>query len=378
MSAKVENLTEDNGVMRFTLNGVDVAYTNGIRRVILSSIPILVFKTSPQTDSKANIMINTTRLNNEIIKQRLSLIPICIDDMSIPYQDFLLEVDVQNMTDSVMYITTGDFRIKRKSSGEYLSETDTKKIFPPFIPATGKGEYYIDFARLRPRISDEIPGEQLKLTCEFTIGSAQEDSAFNITGTCSYGCTPDRETMMTQLDIRKQKWRDEQKSPEEIEYESKNWLLLEGLRYIKRRSFDFVVESLGIYDNTTIILKACDILLEKIYNQKQLLESDKLDIKPSDSTMENSFDIRLENEDYTLGNILNIELYNIFYTDLKLLSYIGFEKLHPHDDYSIIRMAFTDVGSGIAKVNQLLKSVLVSSEKTILSIKGCFDGKKSA
>ena len=53
---------------------------------------------------------------------------------------------------------------------EYLSENDTRKIFPP-----GELGYYIDFARLRPKISDEIPGEKLHLTCEFGIGTAKDD-----------------------------------------------------------------------------------------------------------------------------------------------------------------------------------------------------------
>ena len=51
----------------------------------------------------------------------------------------------------------------------------------------------IDFVRLRPKISDELPGEKLHLTCEFSIGTAKEDGTFNVVSTCSYGFTLDDE-----------------------------------------------------------------------------------------------------------------------------------------------------------------------------------------
>ena len=45
MSAKIEELKESGDIMTFTLTGVDACYANGIRRVILSEIPVVVFKT---------------------------------------------------------------------------------------------------------------------------------------------------------------------------------------------------------------------------------------------------------------------------------------------------------------------------------------------
>ena len=67
---------------------------------------------------------------------------------------------------------------------KYLSEAENKRIFPP-CSITGD---YIDFARLRPRVSDEIPGEELNMTCGLSIGTAKEDGAFNVASTCSLWC----------------------------------------------------------------------------------------------------------------------------------------------------------------------------------------------
>lgn len=373
--AKVFDLKEEDGLMSFTISNIDVSYVNAIRRTILSDIPIVCFKTTPYEENKANILINTTRLNNEILKQRLSCIPICIPNLEdTPIKNYLLEVDVENKIDVTVIVTTKDFNIKDISSNTYLDEGEQKKIFPPFIPPTGSGEYYIDFVRLRPRISDEIPGERIKFTCEFSVSTARDDSMFNVTGTCAYGFSPDPEKMAEQLEIRKQKWKDEDKKEAEIKFEAANWKLLEGLRYVKKNSFDFVLQTVGIYENEQIIIKASQILLQKFEVFKKSLMQDEVEIKPSENTMENCYDITLENEDYTIGNILNYELYAIFYTDLKLLDYVGFKKLHPHDLNSLLRVALTDKTKSVSTVKTMLAKVIDEAITKIEGIKGCFDG----
>lgn len=367
MSAKVEEFKEVDDTLTFTLKGVDVAYANALRRTILSDIPVFGFKTFPYEENRANIIVNTSRLNNEIVKQRLSCIPVCIDDINIPVNNYLLEVDVENKTDTLMYVTTKDFKIKNLTTNQYLDEGDLRKIFPPFIPPTGKGEYFIDFLRLRPKISDEIPGERIKLTCEFSKVTAREDSMFNVTGTCSYGFTPDTEKINTELAIRQDQWEKDGKSKEEIKFESDNWVLLEGMRYVKKNSFDFILQTIGIYENSDIIIKACDVLVEKFQKQRTLLNNDEMQINPSQTTIENCYDVTLENEDYTIGNILNYQLYSIFYLDLKMLTYIGFKKMHPHDDDSVLRLAFADKTAGKSQVKILLIKVI---DEAISTIKG--------
>ena len=376
MSAKIEELKESGDIMTFTLTGVDACYANGIRRVILSEIPIVVFKTTPHEENKSNILINTSRLNNEIIKQRLSCIPICIKDLEIDFQNYLLELDVENKTDTMIMVTTKDFRIKNLTTSSYLEDHTLREIFPPYIPPTGKGEYYIDFLRLRPKISDELPGERIKLTCAFSVSTARDDSMFNVVGTCSYGFTPDRDEMVKQLSLRQNKWSEEGKNPAEIDFESKNWNLLEGLRYVKKQSFDFIIQTIGIYDNTDIVIKSCEILIQKINIQKELLDKDELPIEPANNTLENSYDITLVNEDYTVGTILNNELYETFYKEHKTLSYTGFKKMHPHDTDSLLRIAFSGPTSNKTNVKEILTTVIVDAVRKIESIIDCFSGRR--
>jgi DNA-directed RNA polymerase subunit L len=376
MSARLENLKESDDILTFTLGGVDVCYANAIRRTILSDIPVVCFKTTPYAENKADILINTTRLNNEIIKQRLSCIPICIKDLAIPFKNYLLEVDVENKTDTSIYVTTKDFKIKNTTTDSYLDEVDLRKIFPPYIPPTGKGEYFIDFVKLRPKVSEELPGERIKFTCELIVSTARDDSMFNVTATCAYGCTPDDAKINTELGIRKHKWQEEGKSEKEINFEAANWKLLEGMRYVKKRSFDFILQTVGIYENTELMIKACEILLDKFQEQDRLLDDDIMEIKPANVTMENTYDVVLVNEDYTVGNILNFEIYDIYYNDLKKVSYVGFKKMHPHDNDSLLRVSIVEANLGKEFVKQMLKTVIKQVIDNIQQVKGLFDGSR--
>lgn len=371
--SRISNLKEDTGKLTFTISNIDVSYVNAVRRTLLADIPSVVFKTTPNEENRAVIFINTTRFNNEIIKQRLSCIPICIQDVNeLPINQLVLELDIENKTDTMLYVTTHDFKLRDVKTGKFVDENTMKRIFPPFVPSDGNGEYYIDFLRLRPKISEEIPGERIKLSCELSVSTARDDSMFNVTGTCSYRFTPDIKKMEEQVAIRKQKWKDEGKNDKEIAFEAENWKLLEGLRYVVKNSFDFVLETVGIYENEQLMIKACDVLLDKFDKLKHAVEHDELDVKPSDNTLENCYDITLVNEDYTIGNILNQEITKLFYNELNIVNYVGFKKMHPHDSNSVLRISITDPTKGIATIKTILFETISRANKELLAFKSHF------
>lgn len=366
MSPKITNVKEEDGIMTFTINDIDVSYVNAIRRTLLSDIKLPVFKTTPYEENNAIIYHNTTKLNNEIIKQRLSCIPVHIDIDTQSFENYVMELDVTNNTDTIMLVTTKDFKILDTSTNTYLEDGEVRKIFPPFISPNGI-EYYIDFVNLRPKLSDEIPSERIKLSCKITTGTSREDSMFNATATCGYGCSPDLNKITEQLEIRKQKWKDEGKTPDEIKFEAANWKLLEGLRYVIKNSFDFILQSVGISENDKLMISACKILIDKLVELKKSIETDEIDIKKSDNILDNCYDIILVNEDYTIGNILNHELYKIFYTDLKQINYVGFKKMHPHDSDSILRVSLSDNTKGISSIKIIL---IASIDEAISKMNG--------
>jgi DNA-directed RNA polymerase subunit L len=338
MTPNIINISEnEKGYLNFRLNNINVSLANGLRRIILSEIPIYVFKTSPYEKNKAEIEINTTRMNNELIKQRLSCIPIHITTESdFPLQDYQLVIDEENTSNSIRYITTEQFKIKHKENNKFISQAEVKKIFPPDKITND----YIVFARLRPKLSDDLDGEKLKLTCDFDMGTAKEDGMFNIVSTCAYSYTIDelkQQKEWAKIEKELNKKHDEAS----VEQKKRDWMLLEGQTYTIKNSFDYTIESVGVYTNQKIVQLGCSIMIQKIMNFIDMVQKDT-SIIPADSTIPNSYDIILKKEGYTLGKVIEFLLYKNFYENEEILSYCGFKKPHPHIDESILRLAFKE------------------------------------
>lgn len=350
------NITDEE--LKFTLSGVNVSIANSLRRIILSDIPIVVFRVSPNEKNKCNIIANTCGLNNEIVKHRLSCVPIHIKDVEdFPLKNYILEVNVQNNTDTTIYVTTKDFIIKDLVSGNALSQDKVREIFPS-NDTTGD---FIDFVRLKARPSEDIAPKSIHLICEFDVGTAKEDAAYNVVSTCSYGNTIDTATQEATLAQLKQKWKDEGKKDSEVEFEATNWKLLEGKRIFLKDSFDFIIQTVGIHTNGELCLKACEIMINKLHNLDSIIERGELEIKNADSTMQNSFDIILENEDYTIGKVIEYFLLTKYY-EKKILTFCGFKMLHPHDSYSLIRVAYRDAVEISAVKGNLKECILYSMD----------------
>ncbi len=325
--------------LRFTLSGVNVSFANSIRRILLSEIPLVVFRVSPSDKNKCTIISNTCGLNNEIVKHRLSCIPIYIKDTEeFPLKNYILEVNVENNTDTTMVVTTEQFVIKDLVSGKPLPKDKILEIFP----ANDITGHFIDFVRLKPKAAEELQPKKIHLTCEFDIGTAKEDGAYNAVSTCAYGNTIDEAVQEAKLAQLKQKWKDEGKKENEIEFEATNWKLLEGKRIFKKDSFDFVIQSVGIYTNVELFAMACQIMIDKLDHQLDNINADKLDIKIADNTMKNCFDITFENEDYTIGKVIEYALLTLFYESKGSMTYCGYKMLHPHDSFSLIRVAYKE------------------------------------
>lgn len=352
MNPIISSHTFEESILKFRISGINVSLANALRRIIISEIPTIVFRTTPHDKNRADITINTTRMNNEIIKQRLSCIPIHITDTDFPFQDYVVEIEKQNNTDTIDFVTTQDFKIKNIQTDTYVKDVERDKIFPP-DSITGD---YIDLVRLRPKLSDEIAGEHLKLTCKFDIGTAKQDGAFNVASTCAYAAATDPVKINAAWTEKNKALKNEGLSKEEIEFAEKDWRLLDAKRYIVNDTFDFIVESVGVFTTETIVFKATHIMLDKLKLFINDIQSKSELVEPAKTTIPNCFEITLVNEDYTLGKVLEFILYSKHYDRSssvadKTLSYCGFRKPHPHINVSVIRLGFN---------NEVDKSVVIS------------------
>ena len=340
-SAKISNLDESNEILKFTLSNVNVSYANSIRRILLSNIPCIVFKTQSYEENNVDIMVNNTRLNNELLKQRISSIPIHVDDLEgFQVEDYIVELSKTNNTTNIIYASTEDFKIKNIKLNKYLETNEVRQLFPP-DPITGD---FIDIVRLRPKLNDSLEGESIVFNAKLTISTAEDDGTFNVVSTCAYGNTLDAIKIKEVWEI-KEKELSNSHSKEEIEFMKKDWLLLDAKRIFLKDSFDFIIETIGIYSNFKLLELACAILIKKLYNSLESLKGNSDLIKDAPDTMENCYIITLENEDYSVGKILEYCLYQKYFEDKKDLTYVGFLKKHPHDTFSIIKIACKDINS---------------------------------
>ena len=385
----------------FTVANINLSHANAIRRVILADIPTVVF-------DKIDMIKNTTRLNNELIQQRLRCIPIHVKETDI--DDFLagkyrVEINKKYDPDHIVYVTTGDFVYAkaedRREADQDMPDEDMpeaaddmpeaaddmpeavtaaaaaaaataakkpfltiKELFPPF-----QEKHYIDIARLRPPVTADGSGDVLHFTAGFKKATAKEDNSYNVASTCSYGFTVDD-------DKRKKAWKQEEEKlkkaqmvPEaELAFKKKDWEFLDGKRFFQTdpttdepNSFDFVIESVGPFENKSIVKQAIAILMQELEHFSVLLANTKIVIEEPNTTMEQCYDVQLnvvtdDNDTkwvagYTIGKVLEAELHKKFIAiDNKELTFCAFRKPHPHIDDCYIRIA----GQTTARVAEML------------------------
>ena len=365
MNPTISNLQEQDNTLRFRIAGINVSFANALRRIMLSEIPCVVMKAVPHETATINITENTTRMNNELLKQRISCIPVHINDTTAPIDNYIIEVDKTNDGDVIDYVTTEDFKIKDKSTDKYLTQAQVRSIFPP-DPITNE---YIDIARLRPRISAELEGEQLTFTATFEIDFAKNDGAYNVVSTCCYQNTPDPDAISKRWAELEKKLVESGKSADLIEFEKKDFYYLQAQKLFIDDSFDFTVESVGQFTNMDVVFRSTHVMLDKLSMFKQAIQTNPEIIKESNTTLQNSYDIKLIGEDYTLGKAIEYVLYNKYYSmdDSKPVNFCGFRKPHPHIDESLIRVGFREPTEKSTLVSMLLEATK-SVEKVFQTI----------
>lgn len=334
----------------FIVKNCNVSIVNALRRTIISQIPTVVFRTAPYETSMVQIEENTCRLNNEIIKQRLSCIPIHIVDESINLEDYVVELNEENDTSTIKYVTTEHFKIKNIRTDTYLDTKEVQRIFPK---NTITNEYIL-ITRLRPALSADSVGESIRLSAMMTRTNAEEDSCFNVASTCSYGMLPDPVQQKVAWTKREAELTQSGLSREEIIDEKENWYHHDAKRIYQENSYAFKVETLGVFTNNELITKACDIMKQKFNVLMEAIDGRTITIEKSDTLM-NAFDITLDGEDYSVGKSLEYAIYSKYYEREQVFDYVGFRKFHPHDLHSILRLSFRDNNDNKENVYAYLK-----------------------
>ncbi len=349
MNSVVSNKKEDGDLITFTISGLNVSFINAIRRTIISDIPIAVFKTFPYDESDCVIHKNTTRFNNEILKQRLSCIPIFIDIDETPIKNLVLKVNHVNTTTETQYLTTKQFKIYDQSTKQLLPDSLRDSIFP----ANRISKQHIDFVRLlpgynHPNNNKSIVGEEIDLECKLSVGMANQNSMYNVTSMVAFSNTQvAKEELDMHFENYKKTLKKESLSDVEFELAERDWFALNAKRHVIPNSFDFKLNSICVYDCNHLLHKAIAILVNKF---KVLIDPThtnpyniSMRITKNDTFFKNCYDIILENESYTIGKIIEHVLFSdCVESETPTLSFVSFLKDHPHNSFSLVRIVYID------------------------------------
>ena len=104
-------------------------------------------------------------------------------------------------------------------------------------------------------------------------------------------------------------------------------MLLHSKKSYLENSFDCIIETLGIYNNSKIIDMASSIIMNKLVKTLETFKNDNTLIEEkNDNTLPNVFTFKLLNEDYTIGKILEYYFHEKYFKELESINYVVFIK----------------------------------------------------
>jgi DNA-directed RNA polymerase II subunit RPB3 len=341
----ITNEIETDGILRFTLSGVDVSIANGLRRTILTDIETLVIRGFPHEKCNINIEKNNTSFHNEYLKHRLTSIPVHVSD-TVDFENYIqnykIMLNKKNTTQQTIIVTTEDFVVVRKDNDKQTLDSST--IFPADI---NSGDY-IPICTLSPVTNNVMEPEEINLTIEFDKGKAKENGCWNTVDLCTYENTKD-------LELAQEKWQEKKDTmdSDNIELEEMDFKNLDAERLFIPNSYDFQIESNNIYTNNTIIKYASDyiiIVLSSFIDMLTKQEAPKKDyeliaeynlfeIFEANTSIPNTFYLRIEENDYTIGKMIEKYIYIILGDKI---SYVSFKKDHPNDSHCFVIFSYKE------------------------------------
>lgn len=358
----------------FLLEHTDVTIANTIRRAIETLTPSGGFRTEPEESSDVQIVVNTTPLVNDMIAQRIGMIPIRADPLTFEPDLYTFVLDMENTTTKEMPVHASDFKVFRKNPDQPLEEpvqVPTEEFFPP-DPITGDT---ILITILRPQWNPmATTKERLSLRAKASISTGAENMRYSPISQASYFYTLDSDAEKIQevkerwlSNNKKIRMRESLKDEAEIvaakEARIQIWEELEeGKRasleaefrtmeiqrcYLKDErgdpySYSFTVESVGVQPVGLIVklgLAACEQLVSKYADLDQHLPSN-VRIQQGDSLFP-TIDVIFQHEGHTLGNLLETYLCKncIEREGAEIpLNYVAYKVPHPLKAEMVVRI----------------------------------------
>lgn len=299
----------------FTISNTDLSIINTIRRIILTEIPVVGFYGEDKDeDYTIEIIVNTGPLHNEFMIHRIGLIPLNIsEEITEEYNDndYEFELNVENKTNDIINITTGDFLGTYKD--KKLSKTELDHIFPTNNISKNK----ILITRLRGNEHIHIKAKAIKRTGKLNASF----SPVSLSNFYYEIDTKEADKKDNVLDKERSYFKDEFGEPTKINFQIESINAL-SYKYLFKKALEIINEKL---ESLIIKLLAKEIEINKVAN------------------CDNSFEFKILNEDDTLGNLIQSIVHNNYIRtkNNKKCSYVGYICPHPLISELLVRFTLT-------------------------------------
>ena len=329
----------------FEIHNVDLSIVNGLRRAIMTDIPMVGFRGEGDSEGEGGtsvrILANSGPLHNEFMMHRIGLLPIHLNDAELEaYQDgkYKFFLDVKNNGNDVINVTTKHMTATvRVETAAEKSPTDdavgttadvvvttseaTKNEIDRWFPANKITKEHILITRLRA-------GEVLKFEASPVQSTAREHASFSPVSLCTLSYMQDA------MAIKEQGVTD---------------ILQKERTFIKNKygdpiAFLFELECETGLAPMYLVNKAIDVM-----NHRMTTIIDELSNEPSEKITRKwcdtmpGYEFTIEKEDDTIGHILQSTMYDTYIRQKEPIgnynmSYCGYVCPHPLDHKILFRM----------------------------------------
>lgn len=344
---KFKDIQKNDNKISFIVEDIDVSILNSIRRTILSDIPNVAFDFEPYEfdNKKVDIITNTCSLHNEIILQRLSMIPLKFTENEINDFDplkYKFKLSKTNNTNKMLNVTTGDIQIYDENDKKY-SDSFIRKIFPK----NKISDDFILLTKLKPNNYDKDKGDSIEINMIASKKTAKDYAGFGYVSQCVYHNIVDKDKAKQALKELKEK--NKNLNSKELEDLEKDFNTLDKFRHFKTNkydepnSFQFDIESEARVSPEYLFFKSIEIIKGRLQRLLENIIDNKITINKIKNT-QNLYEFIIENEGHTIGNLIQSILYNIHIRDneKKDINFIGYKCPHPLENTLIINIRFTN------------------------------------
>lgn len=385
--------SQDSRTYSFTLAPLHVSYANTLRRIILTGIETVAFRSDmSSTGTTTDVLVkrNDTPMTNEMLADRIGLLPIHITEPNKWKDDkYLFVLKVAGSKDNTTYVTSSDFKVIDTTPAADAADADEKRdeesrVMVPneqFFPRNPITNDTCLIATLQPGTGSTQ--QFIEIVAKATKGTGREHARFSPVSQCSYEYSlldKTKEEDAKRIEEMFLQWMTDAKKISAIDKTSVKYeeLLREfNTMQIKRcfktnekeepYSFDFTVESMGVLSIPYIVERSCEVgeNMCSRYTDSNNLPAE-ITISNADSRMI-GFDFLIRGHDHTLGNLLQTWLveHHIEGDASPKIEYAGYSVPHPLRDEMILRigvdneetakLAFSNAAKGCVEMFQKMR-----------------------